>query len=177
MKLLQPQTKPLQSFVLNFKYLNTFLKMEKQMNIPQLRFPEFKDKSIEIFKLSKGKLLAGLHTILARPNLEKFHIGFGGYLFKSNKVRTKIQKEAQGSKVLSISATRLTNISLDYPSKEEQKKIVECFSAIDEKIQALKNKHSLLEQYKKGVMQKLFSQELRFKMIMERNFQSGKKRS
>jgi type I restriction enzyme S subunit len=120
-------------------------------------------KSIEIFNLNNEKLLAGLHTILARPNLEKLDIGFGGYLFKSNKVRTKIQKEAQGSKVLSISTTRLTNIFLDFPSKEEQKKIVECFSSIDEKIQALKKKHSLLEQYKKGIMQKLFSQELRFK--------------
>ncbi len=120
-------------------------------------------KSIEVFNLNNEKLLAGLHTILARPNLEKFDIGFGGYLFKSNKVRTKIQKEAQGSKVLSISATRLTNISLDFPSKDEQKKIVECFSSIDEKIQSLKKKHSLLEQYKKGVMQKLFSQELRLK--------------
>lgn len=116
-------------------------------------------KSIEIFNLNNEKLLAGLHTILARPNLEKLDIGFGGYLFKSNKVRTKIQKEAQGSKVLSISATRLTNITLDFPSKDEQKKIVECFSSIDEKIQSLKKKHSLLEQYKKGVMQKLFSQE------------------
>lgn len=120
-------------------------------------------KSIEIFNLNNEKLLAGLHTILARPNLEKLDIGFGGYLFKSNKVRTKIQKEAQGSKVLSISATRLTNITLDFPSKDEQKKIVECFSSIDEKIQSLKKKHSLLEQYKKGVMQKIFSQELRFK--------------
>jgi type I restriction enzyme, S subunit len=120
-------------------------------------------KSIEIFNINNEKLLAGLHTILARPNLKKLDFGFGGYLFKSNKVRTKIQKEAQGSKVLSISATRLTNISLDFPSKDEQKKIVECFSSIDEKIQALKKKHSLLEHYKKGVMQKLFSQELRFK--------------
>jgi type I restriction enzyme S subunit len=120
-------------------------------------------KSIEVFNLNNEKLLSGLHTILARPNLEKLDIGFGGFLFKSNKVRTKIQKVAQGSKVLSISATRLTNISLDFPSKDEQKKIVECFSSIDEKIQALKKKHILLEQYKKGVMQKLFSRELRFK--------------
>lgn len=127
-------------------------------------------KSIEVFNLNNEKLLAGLHTILARPNLEKLDIGFGGYLFKSNKVRTKIQKEAQGSKVLSVSATRLTNISLDFPSKIEQKKIVECFSAIDEKILALKKKHSLLEQYKKGVMQKVFSQELRFKDENENDF-------
>ncbi len=120
-------------------------------------------KSIELVNINNEKLLSGLHTILARPNLVKFDIGFGGYLFKSNKVRTKIQKEAQGSKVLSVSATRLTNLFLDYPSKKEQKKIVECFSSIDAKIQALKMKQSLLEDYKKGVMQKLFSQELRFK--------------
>jgi type I restriction enzyme S subunit len=120
-------------------------------------------KSVEVFNLNNEKLLAGLHTILARPNLDKFDVGFGGYLFKTNKVRTKIQKEAQGSKVLSISATRLTNLILDYPAKEEQKKIVKCFSAVDEKIQALKKKQNLLEHFKKGVMQKLFSQELRFK--------------
>lgn len=109
-------------------------------------------KSIEIVNLNNEKLLAGLHTILARPNLEKFDIGFGGFLFKSNKVRTKIQKEAQGSKVLSISATRLSNLALDFPTKEEQKKIVDIFTAIDQKIQALKKKKSLLEDYKKGVM-------------------------
>jgi type I restriction enzyme S subunit len=120
-------------------------------------------KSIEVFNLKNEKLLSGLHTILARPNLDKLEIGFGGYLFKSNKVRTKIQKEAQGSKVLSISTNRLTNIALNFPTKVEQKKILESFRAIDEKIQALKKKHSLLEQYKNGVMQKLFSQELRFK--------------
>ncbi len=120
-------------------------------------------KSIEIVNLNNEKLLSGLHTILARPNLEKFAIGFGGFLFKSKNVRTKIQKEAQGSKVLSISATRLTNSVIAYPTKDEQSKIVELLTAIDEKIQALKKKKSLLENYKKGVMQKLFSQTLRFK--------------
>ncbi len=124
-------------------------------------------KSIEVFNLNNEKLLAGLHTILARPNLDKFDIGFGGYLFKTNKVRTKIQKEAQGSKVLSISATRLTNLLLDYPSKEEQKKIVECFSAIDKKIQALIKKQSHIENYKKGVMQKLFLSELALERLKD----------
>jgi type I restriction enzyme, S subunit len=127
-------------------------------------------KSIEVFNLNHEKLLAGLHTILARPNLDKFDIGFGGYLFKTNKVRTKIQKEAQGSKVLSISATRLTNLLLDYPTKEEQKKIVKCFSAVDEKIQALKKKQYLLSNYKQGVIQKLFSQEFRFKDSNEKAY-------
>ena len=124
-------------------------------------------KSIELVNLNNEKLLSGLHTILARPKLEKLAIGFGGYLFKSNIVRTQIQKESQGSKVLSISATRLSNISLVIPVKDEQQKIASFLTAVDEKLQALKKKKSLLEQYKKGIMQKLFSQQLRFKITNE----------
>ena len=100
-------------------------------------------KSIELVNLNNEKVLSGLHTILARPILEKLSIGFGGYLFKSNNIRTQIQKESQGSKVLSISVTRLSNISLTIPEKTEQTQIATFFSAIDEKLQILKNKKSL----------------------------------
>ncbi len=124
-------------------------------------------KSIEVVKLNKEKVLSGLHTILARPTLEKFSIGFSGYLFKSNRIRTQIQKESQGSKVLSISATRLSNISLIIPSLKEQTRIASFFTAIDKKLSQLKQKKNLLEEYKKGLMQKLFSQELRFKIKNE----------
>ncbi len=120
-------------------------------------------KSIEIINLNNEKLLSGLHTLMARPKDSLFSIGFVGYLFKSNNVRSQIKKQAQGSKVLSINVGRISKINIFFPSLLEQTKIASFFSSVDKKLSQLKQKKNLLEQYKKGVMQKIFSQELRFK--------------
>lgn len=117
-------------------------------------------KSIEIVNLSNEKLVSGLHTILARQRENKLTIGFGGYLFKSDWIRKQIQREAQGAKVLGVSANRISNIKISYPkNKDEQQKIAFCLSSLDEVIAAHSQKLKLLKDHKKGLMQNLFPQE------------------
>ena len=120
-------------------------------------------KSIEIINTNGEKLLSGLHTLLARPKEDIFHLGFSGYLFKSNSVRTQIQKESQGSKVLSINVGRISKIELSFPSVEEQKKISSFLALLDERIQTQSKIIEQLETLIKGLSENLFSQKIRFK--------------
>lgn len=114
-------------------------------------------KSIEIVNLNKEKLVSGLHTLLARQKEKKLAIGFGGYLFKSDWVRKQIQREAQGAKVLGISATRISNVQIAYPKNHmEQESISLCLSSLDEVIISQTEKIKQLKQHKKGLMQGLF---------------------
>jgi len=63
-----------------------------------------------------------------------------------------------------LSAGIIKDILISFPSKLEQTKIASFLSTVDEKISQLTRKHELLSQYKQGMMQKLFSQQIRFKV-------------
>ena len=90
---------------------------------------------------------------------------FLNYILTTSNIRTIISNIATGTSnsMKNISQPNFLSIESYFPIKPEQTKIASFLTAVDEKIQALKKKHHLLEQYKKGVMQKLFSQEIRFK--------------
>lgn len=83
----------------------------------------------------------------------------------SDVFQKNISEKAIGTTVQGISGKELHNIYISFPPLPEQTKIAQFLTAIDQKIQALKKKKALLETYKKGVMQQIFSQKLRFKPV------------
>jgi type I restriction enzyme S subunit len=68
-----------------------------------------------------------------------------------------------GTSYPAINSTDLSKIKLNIPTKPEQQKIAAFLTAVDNKIGQLSKKQELLGEYKRGLMQKIFSQEIRFK--------------
>lgn len=83
--------------------------------------------------------------------------------YLSNKKKANVARLAQGVSVIHLYKNHLKSLSVNFPSPEEQQKIAIFLSLIDKKIELLKKKKELLELYKKGVMQKIFNREIRFK--------------
>ena len=77
--------------------------------------------------------------------------------------QTEIKSFVSGQAITRITLSKLSIFKISFPSLPEQQKIASFLTTVDEKLQALKKKKTLLEQYKKGIMQKIFSQERRFK--------------
>ena len=87
-----------------------------------------------------------------------------------------VNRWSTGTSYPAISPSELVKIKINFPSLPEQQKIADFLSTVDKKIQALTRKKELLEQYKKGVMQKIFKQEIRFRREDGSDFEEWKEK-
>lgn len=219
------------------KHLNPLLTMEKNKNVPKLRFPEFtgeweekklgeitekiiygmnaaatsydgQNKYLRItdidessrsftpkpltspdgliedkYRLSEGDLVfartgasVGKSYLYNKSDGNLYFAGFlirftilneNPYFIYAQTLKESFNKWVQLMSMRSgqpgINAEEYKTLPIFLPSFPEQTKIASFLTAVDEKLIQLKKKKTLLEQYKKGIMQKLFSQELRFK--------------
>lgn len=121
------------------------------------------DRCAIITNNEEGWLFSG-RILRVRPNKSIIEPKFLMYVLKTEETKFRIRSVAVGQTMPSLNTEILKNFSVDISNnRQEQTKIAEFLSAVDDKISQLSRQLELLNEYKKGVMQKIFSQEIRFK--------------
>ena len=108
------------------------------------------------------KLVSGMHTFLLRDENKIFADGYRGYIFYNHDVHIQCCKIATGISVYGISQENLKNIKIMIPPLDEQKRIADILSTFDDLIENLNKLIEKKEIYKKGVMQRVLTGEVRF---------------
>ncbi len=109
---------------------------------------------LDIFEIAIGRQLMSIRSKVYSPSFlysflfKKFHY------FKSL---------ASGNMIPGLNRSDILTTKVYFPSIPEQTKIATFLTAIDDKITQLTKKCDLLAKYKKGIMQQIFSQKIRFK--------------
>lgn len=84
-------------------------------------------------------------------------------VLQSKRGQSKINDHIAGQAITRITLKKINEFAFSIPALDEQTKISDFLSSVDEKTALLNKQYSLLCQYKKGMMQKIFSQKIRFK--------------
>ena len=106
-------------------------------------------------KVMLGKSV-GYINFVQEPNFYFFQL-------QTSKIQNHFISELTGSTIKNLSLKTLRRTNLSIPSLPEQQKIADFLTAVDKRIELLEKKKTLLETYKKGVIKKIFNQEIRFK--------------
>lgn len=115
--------------------------------IVQKKFlPANTNQALAIVRLKEEYSNVFVSKVLNSPLMEKY-------------IDSNISTGAQPN----LNLKQIGDFSFDLPKIKEQTKIASFLSAVDEKINLLTQKYELLSQYKQGMMQKLFSLQMRFK--------------
>ncbi len=122
-----------------------------------------------VFQLD-GKYGVYVSLTHIRPNKKLLNFFLNFFLNSNNGKKQAKNGVFQGGGVPNLNVKIVEKFEIPFPNIKEQSKIAEFLMAVDEKIAQLTQKCELLGRYKKGVMQQIFSQDLRFKDDSDRAF-------
>ena len=118
--------------------------------------------SISIYESSTNQ---GFQSLVSTKNICNEFLYYLLFLYKKEFI-----KKASGSTFLEISKNEIEKTKIKIPSFNEQEKIADFLSVVDKKIELMERKQSGLINYKKGLMQQLFSFNLTFSLKNTSNF-------
>ncbi|QFI40329.1 restriction endonuclease subunit S [Moritella marina ATCC 15381] len=98
-----------------------------------------------------------INVLRPKGDIDYSHVYVSYYI--NEKLRKRISKLARGASISNVYNSDLKTLKANLPEISEQKKIASFLSKIDEKIGLLSEKKDKLTEYKRGVMQQLFSGE------------------
>lgn len=116
----------------------------------------------------------GFQSLITKNNVDNEFIY---YLITT--IKNEFLRRSSGSTFLEISKNEIKRIPINIPELSEQNKISNLFSAIDNKIEMLEKKHQYYQDFKKYLMQRIFSSQedkLRFKSDNNENFDDWEER-
>ncbi|HCG2310212.1 TPA: restriction endonuclease subunit S [Staphylococcus aureus] len=112
---------------------------------------------------NNGKYLMASDGIRLSVDTLNFNTKFILECINRKSFRKKVEDNSSGSTRMRIGLSTLGNLTIKTTTLNEQQRIAEFLSKLDRQIELEEQKLELLQQQKKGYMQKIFSQELRFK--------------
>ena len=84
-------------------------------------------------------------------------------LIHNQRFNNNVLLRCTGTSYPAITCSELGNISIKIPGLHEQKKMADFLSLVDKKVEKQSEKVEALKTYQKGIIQKIFKQEIRFK--------------
>ena len=116
-----------------------------------------------IFEEQNEKYICSAYAVKIALNKSLAYPYYFKYYFQTALAKNEVNKYIRKATVANLPASDILKFSHRLPIKQEQEKIASFLISVDTKIEQLTKKEELLQQYKKGVMQKIFNQEIRFK--------------
>ncbi|MGG0667429.1 restriction endonuclease subunit S [Lederbergia citrisecunda] len=144
----------------------------------QMPLLKMSDKDYEDFKVEKGdflfarsgaigrygivededeKAVFASYIIRFRFNNEQLLNKYVGYFYESSFVQRQLSAITQGSSNVNINANNIKSLKVTLPTINEQQKIVEILSSVDEQIEATEQLIAETKELKQGLMQKLLT--------------------